>query len=128
MFEGDAGIEDGYFDSFALGFFPEGWDAEEFDAPVDCLGCGQHDLVDLEGWEPINRPAHIAITAGKGSEVGSDPSQRAERSGGSPISDKTGKPRQINDNLAECKLWRAFFGSFLVSLSIESKKTLSGWP
>ena len=118
MFEGDAGIEHGHFDSTAFSLLPQRWDAEEFKSPVDRLGCGQHELVDLEGWEPINGPAHIVITAGKGSEVGSDPSQRAERSGGSPISDKICKPSQINDNLAECKLWRAILDSFLVSLSI----------
>ena len=58
MFEGDAGIEDGYFDSSAFGFLPQRWDAEELESPVDRLGCGQHELVDLEGWEPINGGGH----------------------------------------------------------------------
>ena len=118
MFEGDTGIEDGYFDSTAFSFLPQGWDAEEFESPVDRLGRSQHYLLYLEGGQPIDGPAHAAMPAGNGSGVGLDPTHRAARSGGSPISDKIGKPSKINDNLAECRLCLAIFGSFMVSLSI----------
>ena len=69
MFKGDACIEDGYFDSFALGFFPEGWDAEEFEALVDRLGCGQHDLVDLKGWKSVDGGGHGRFHKRSGSEL-----------------------------------------------------------
>jgi hypothetical protein len=69
MLEGDSGIKDGYFDAFALGFFPEGWDAEEFKAPVDRLSCGQHDLVDLEGRESIDRRGHVRFDMRSESEL-----------------------------------------------------------
>ena len=58
MFEGDAGIEDGHFDSTTFSFLPKGWDAEEFESPVDRLSCGQHHLIDLERREPINGGGH----------------------------------------------------------------------
>ena len=58
MFEGDSGIEDADFNPVALGFFPEGWDAEEFEAPVDRFGCGQHDLIDVEGRESVDGGGH----------------------------------------------------------------------
>lgn len=118
MFEGDTGIEHGHFDSTAFSFLPQGWDAEEFESPVDRLGRSQHYLLYLEGGQPIDGPAHAAMPAGNGSEVGLDPTHRAARSGGSPISHKTGKSSQIKANLAECRLCLAIFGSFMVSLSI----------
>ena len=58
MFEGDAGIEDGHFDSTAFSFLPKGWDAEELESPVDRLSCGQHELVDLERRKPVNGGGH----------------------------------------------------------------------
>jgi hypothetical protein len=58
MFEGEAGIEDAHLDALALDFFPERGDAEELNSPVDRLGCGQHDLVDLEGRESVDGGGH----------------------------------------------------------------------
>jgi hypothetical protein len=69
MFEGDACIEDGHLDAFALGFFPEGWDAKEFEPPVDRLGCGQHDLVDMKWREPIDGGGHRRFHMRSGSEL-----------------------------------------------------------
>ena len=118
MLEGDAGIEHGHFDSTAFSFLPQRWDAEEFESPVDRLGRSQHYLLYLEGGQPIDGPAHAAMPAGNGSEVGLDPTHRAVRSGGSPISHKMGKSSQIKVNLAECRLCLAIFGLFMISLSI----------
>ena len=69
MFKGDACIQDAHLDTFALGFFPEGWDSEEFEAPVDCLGCGQHDLIDLKGREAVDGGGHRRFHMRSGSEL-----------------------------------------------------------
>ena len=50
MLKGDPCIKDTNFNTFALGFLPEGWDTEKLEPPIDRLGGGQHHLIDLEWW------------------------------------------------------------------------------
>ena len=120
MFEGDPCIEDTHLNAFALGFFPEGWDAEEFEAPIDRLGGGQHDLVDLEWWQVVDRSTHLATPEGSDTvtELGSDPSHMAERSAGIGISHEIVEFIQINDIFDECRLCLAISLSTLIALSI----------